>query len=890
MSIDLDRLFDGRRSALSAQEAFTDRVSEADAFDAALEAQRRAVTEYPGMTVDMTHPRRNVLVYYGMGGIGKSTLSRELYRRFVESRPTEAQVAFRVDFADKAAFDLEATLLELRASFGRARGGWHAFDLALATYWERKHPGRPLVSFIETSGRLKRIVGSQALQQQVQDALDALVGGGVGAVGSLWRAGDYVASKIVERVRERRVLKDCPLFAPLILEEDPDKVRPYLPALLAWDLSRHQEKGALDVCVFFDTWEDVQAQPPAREGAEDILARLVFLMPNVLFVVTGRNRLTWADGRQSPFLMYAGDERWPGLIDPVGEPRQHLLGALSSEDCERYLCGRLVAGGGPAIPAQIRHRIIEGSGGLPLYLDLSADMYDSLSSRREEVPEDEFGHPLPEIVLRVMRDLDAPERDLLRIAALVGHFNEELLASAAPDIRAAFRARFLSRHFVRAEARDWLPYSLHESLRAAVRACDATTRDAWRPREWRQAANLALQYFGRELDSLIPSADLSDRPDLSVLDGRRSTLIQGFLEACSLADEAEEIPDWLISAAGCLFHAGQFEALAWWAGRTGADDSAVHVLSVGLLGLAERDRVPLKTTEDRLRSAAHDRRLPLVAQDFHGRWLAQNLDWQGRAAEAQIELERIVTRGGPMTIAARVELGYLSVWHGRYRSALAAVADLSDPAWDYWRYEIEAECLHANGDIGNAEDASRRSLEAARRRRSAIDTAAALRQLARLIAWRRPDDTETLIAEALDANQAIGSRIGLGQTLATQALAAIGRDAPDNVLTYLAESRRLLEAAGHRGELAHPGIVEVFLWCARGDWERAAAARSSLESIIRPLHHFPHWSLVSAAWLSTGGLDPGDHIADLEWLDPIAEIEQRWRGILAVRHAQTLDA
>ena len=263
--------------------------------------------------------------------------------------------------------------------------------------------------------------------------------------------------------------------------------------------------------------------------------------------------------------------------------------------------------------------------------------------------------------------------------------------------------------------------------------------------------------------------------------------------------------------------------------------------------------------------------------------MAQNLDWQGRAAEADGELTRIVSRDGPMKIAAIVERGYLSLWHGRYRSARAAVADLQDPIWDYWRHEIEAECLQVNGELAEAEHASRRALAAARKRKSAIDSAAAVRHLARIVARQRPGEADALVVEALEANERTGSRIGLGQTLATKALGAVGRESPATVVDYLEQSRRLITAAGHRGELAHPGIVEVFLWCAHEDWDRAAAARESLENIIRPLHHFPHWSVVSAAWLAADGRDPRDSIDQLEWLDDPIEVARRWCRVLAAR-------
>src|SRR6266487_5205115 len=70
-------------SRVSAQQVFTDRTSEVSAFDAALKTLEStlAAADISPVT-DRRMPRKNVLVYYGVGGIGKTTLSEELERRF----------------------------------------------------------------------------------------------------------------------------------------------------------------------------------------------------------------------------------------------------------------------------------------------------------------------------------------------------------------------------------------------------------------------------------------------------------------------------------------------------------------------------------------------------------------------------------------------------------------------------------------------------------------------------------------------------------------------------------------------------------------------------------------------------------------------------------------
>lgn len=73
--MDLDRLFDRRQASLiSIEHIFVDRRDHIDAFNDAIE---RMQGQYlPAATAPPQ--RQNVLVYYSLGGIGKSTLSKHL--------------------------------------------------------------------------------------------------------------------------------------------------------------------------------------------------------------------------------------------------------------------------------------------------------------------------------------------------------------------------------------------------------------------------------------------------------------------------------------------------------------------------------------------------------------------------------------------------------------------------------------------------------------------------------------------------------------------------------------------------------------------------------------------------------------------------------------------
>jgi hypothetical protein len=135
---------------------------------------------------------------------------------------------------------------------------------------------------------------------------------------------------------------------------------------------------------------------------------------------------------------------------------QRRLSGLSADDADTYLRLRLTRGGEAAIPAPVRQRIVDASGGV--------------------------------MVIRVMRDLTFEERSLPRASTLVDRFDTELLHAAVPNVRDAAVQRFLSRPIVQAEESGWLRCSVDEYIRDAVREHDTDTDDAWSPTEWRAAA------------------------------------------------------------------------------------------------------------------------------------------------------------------------------------------------------------------------------------------------------------------------------------------------------------------------------------------------------------------------------------------------------------------
>ncbi|MGW2866006.1 hypothetical protein [Streptomyces sp. NPDC001205] len=117
----------------------------------------------------------------------------------------------------------------------------------------------------------------------------------------------------------------------------------------------------------------------SAEADERLLQRIVWLLPNCFFVISGRSRLAWAEDSLQGQLDHTGPRAWPQLAAPANQSarelgqggRQHLLGDFSPQDCDGYLARRLTQDGQPLIGPDIRAVIAQRSHGLPLHLDLA---------------------------------------------------------------------------------------------------------------------------------------------------------------------------------------------------------------------------------------------------------------------------------------------------------------------------------------------------------------------------------------------------------------------------------------------------------------------------------------------------------------------------------------
>ncbi|WP_369142393.1 ATP/GTP-binding protein [Streptomyces sp. R44] len=890
MTRDLRMLFGSNDQELSTDEAFTDRQAQWAHVTAALTEHLRQVSA-PGFDVeDLEAPRRNVLHFHGVGGIGKSTLSRKIEAALAGSgRPAHwpeagppgvRVVPVRIDLARSAGMDFEQIVLTLRLALTRIGRPLPAFDVALRRYWETVHPGEPLEEYLKRGG-LARTFG-QALPQQMKSALAdvaqaLLLPGTIGTV-----VGEVVGS-LVTALRERRqtvrALSGCRRLADL-LEAEPDlDALSYYPHLLAWEIARLPGERVVPV-VLFDTFEDTGDR--TRREMERLLQRVVWLMPNALFVLTGRSRLEWAEDALAGQLDHTGPAAWPDLADPAtvvpapriaGSPRvperQVLIGDFSPEDCDGYLARRLTRNSRPLIDAALRQVISDRSHGLPLYLDLAVMRVLQLHrTGRTPTPAD-FDADFPALISRTLQDLTPDERHVLRSATLFDSFDIPLATKASGLAHEAAALRLTERPFIRHHPFGLWPYHLHALIRSTLRTADDPTDDRWSPTDWQHAAERAFAALGDQWHT----------------DTRDRLLLVGCLrQGLALARDFRLSPGWLTDAAFAYVGDSVWEPITLSAPITtgpegperseGMGAATPADLVVDLLStLARRQREHRGHTVDKLTRLIDSGLLgdDLTVMAVYYRAKARRDI--GHPEASRRDYQHVADHGGRLAAAARRGLAKAAHLAGDFPTAHTAAQQLG---WEGRHQRVLGGLYWLQGEPERAAAAYLAGRTEAEEH--AVRGEAAHNQAKRALAIAFTDPH--LADDELDLAYHLLTGLDLRATTINTEIAALVRDAghdtvDDRVRTLRAE----LDIAGLISKLPTLEIAAAFHQAVLDDDQALSGTLGRLREQTRGGMHTYAIDIVHFM----AGLPLPDGHAPARWLDDEQTTRSRWRGLVIRR-------
>lgn len=869
---DLRSLFRSNQQDLRAEEVFADRMDEWGAVARSLVGHAATLGE-PGFGVeDFERPRRNVLVFYGVGGIGKSTFSRRLEAHLsAEGQdtpqwtpvPAEAGrlLPVRVDLSRQSGLGFEDIVLALRLTAGRLGRPMPAFDLALRRYWDVNHPGEPLEAYLRRHGFLRRFATAVSLPEQVQSVLGD-VAQAVALPGTLGALVGQTLRSVVGSLREHRqnvrALAGCARLADL-LEADPDAdALSYYSHLLAWDLAQLPAEQSGTLVVLLDTFEDVGDR--THRELERLLQRVAWLMPNALFVVTGRNRLQWDDERLDGQLDWTGPAAWPQLAPgTTAEPRQHRVGYLSAEDCERYLSRRLTRDGQPLMAAGTRHEIVRRSHGLPLYLDLAVMRYLDLYQRTGHQPGvGEFRYDFPALVARTFRDLSTAERQVLRTVSLLDSFSVDLATAASGLEQDGPTLQLVERPFVDSDPGAPWPYHLHDLIREAVLDADETAEDRWSAADRQRAAQRTFDALGAELP---PPGE------------GRQRLLACLTQGLRLARDRDLELGWLVDAAFRYVADFVWEPVELPPGRGG---NAAAALATALGAVARRQRVHRQETVEQLTAVLAEGLLPPAAQDLARYYLAECHRDLGRIDASAAGMRQVAAGTSPLAADAARGLVHLARRLGDFPAVQAATEQLGAGSR---HHRTLGDLWWTQGSIAracSAYDDARREAEA---ESSAGEAALSQACLAFAAAFQDAGRAhqQILLAEQLLAGTSI--RWADVQTR----IAALLRDAGTDpeLPARAADVEAEAEAGGLTSSVAYTRLAVCFHHAVLADRPALDEARERLLGCVNGAE-FAYLAEISHFFDAT---EPPPSLPRATWLDGAHATATRWHTLVHDRRA-----
>jgi hypothetical protein len=873
-------LFGAGDRSVAAEEAFTNRQAQWQAVLAALSDHLQHVASPSFDVEDLASPRHNILVGHGVGGIGKSTFSRKIEASLAHrdglpaqwdapSWPIERMLPVRIDLARSTGVDFERVVLSIRLAIAALGRPMPAFDVALRRHWERNHPGEPLEEYLRRGGLFSRFTNAVNLPQQMQSAL-ADVAQALTLPGTVGGAVGHLTTTLVGALRERRqtvrALAGCTRLAD-ILEAEPDlETLSFATHLLAWDLAQLPTEQQVVPVVLFDTFEDVGDR--TNRDLERLLQRIVWLMPNAMFVITGRNRLQWAEEGLQGQLDWTGPTAWPGLIPHVPGARGHhgsatrqiLIGDLSDEDCEDHLARRLSRDGQPLIDEDLRRTIAARSHGLPLYLDLAVGRFLEIRrSGRPPQPADfgDFGA----LISRTVSDLTTDERHVLRSVSLLDAFSVALATQVAGLAHDSAALRLTERPLIREDPAGLWPLHLHQVVRSAIRHAEDHTDDRWSPQDWQRAATRALTALGHEFSN-CPRRD-------------RAMLIGCLRQGLRLARDFSLDLGWLTEGAFTYIGDSVWEPLA--PPGTDHDTTALQTPAEALVEtlstLARRQREHRAHTVARLTTVIDSGLLPTELQDLALYYRAKALRDIGHSADSRHGYQQVVDGGGRLAQNARRGLAQAARLAGDFPTTYAAAQTLG---WEGRHQRVLGDVLWLQGEPARAAAAYQAGRTEAEQHAKTGEAAhcQALRALAVAFLDPRQADDELDLAEQLLTG------LDLRATTINAAIAALIRDAGSAAVEDRVRALRSeLDIAGLTSMTPTLDVAVAFHQAVLDDREALTATIARLRDLTQGGDYAYYVDI--ACFMADLPL-PAEHTAP-QWLDGEQATRGRWRELVTNR-------
>ena len=339
----------------------------------------------------------SVLVYYGVAGIGKTSLRNE----FIKCLEIYNKENKKPDITLPLALQQEIiwTSVDLQLEEHRKKNtflvtlkydlqekykiDFPAFEIAHAIYWKKANPEIPLRK-------------DNYLLFKGNNVFDDIFGiaSTISPLGIVHTAGKLILKDLPDYLREWWTTKGEKELKHLS-EEEPLTIEEKLSYYWALDLNNYLRCTSKPVVLFVDTYEVLRENYSDMGNSLDKCIReLILSLPGrVLWVICGREVLRWKET----------DIEWSEYLT------QYEVGELLRNYCIEYLVAQDIKDN------EIQEAIFKGSNGVPYYLELSAETYAKIIKIGGKPKPEDFGKSHKEIADRFFRFLSSEEKNSLNV-------------------------------------------------------------------------------------------------------------------------------------------------------------------------------------------------------------------------------------------------------------------------------------------------------------------------------------------------------------------------------------------------------------------------------------------------------------------------------------------
>jgi tetratricopeptide (TPR) repeat protein len=378
-----------------------------------------------------------VITYYGIGGIGKSHLLKQL-RKELDERIKKPLYIY-VDF--ERIQDTRVILQKMRDNLQQDYNfQFPMYDLAMYVY---------LNKIGENGDALLKEIKSLTDKSPALSSLLDMVGlvPGADSVITIIKSLD----NIIASARNNRQLKNRKKELVELQNEEPSFILKNLPYYFAGDFQVNIIDNNEPFVIFFDTYEALVnelsgiGEPLNKDfWIRDEIRGLIPNIANVLWVIAGREKIKWE----------RFNSEWNEALD------QHLLGDLSEKDSISFLENAGLT------DLKLRKEIYQMTKGTPIYLDLCVENYYRLINKAEIPSIENIGRDINELIERYVIYLDDNKKDLIYMLSCLDEWNEELLLALASDILigASYTSIDKIKDFSFIQTQDEINFTMHKTL------------------------------------------------------------------------------------------------------------------------------------------------------------------------------------------------------------------------------------------------------------------------------------------------------------------------------------------------------------------------------------------------------------------------------------------